>query len=104
MQLGLVRPSLTPEERRRLNNLCLYCVKAGHYEHTCPAKLRKCLSVSSVNQPNLSVSSAHIALHISLQLSGRIVSVTAIIDSGACSCFIDLFFAAQQHIPLQPKE
>lgn len=51
----------------------------------------------------MSARSAHIALPILLQFPERTLSVTTIIDSGACSCFIDLSFAAQQHIPLQPK-
>lgn len=49
MQLGLLRPSLTVEERQRRhqNYLCLYCGEPGHFVRSCPAKLRKCLSISS---------------------------------------------------------
>lgn len=105
MQLGLMRPSLSAEERlrRRQNNLCLYCGEAGHYVRSCPAKLRKCMTVTPISHPISPAQAAHLALSISFQLPGGTVPVTAIIDSGACSCFIDLTFATQQHIPLQPK-
>lgn len=105
MQLDLIHPSLTPEEcqRPQLNNLCLYCAEASHYVCICPAKPRKRLYISSGNQSPLSANSAHIALPVSCQLSGRIVSVTAIIDLGTCSCFTDLSFAVQQHISLQTR-
>lgn len=51
MQLGILRPSLTGEERqrRRMNNLCMYCGEPGHFVRTCPAKSNKCL-LSSTNQ------------------------------------------------------
>lgn len=48
--------------------------------------------------------SAHLALPVTFQLSERSVSATTIVDYQACSCFIDLMFAAQQRIPLQPKK
>ena len=40
MQLGGARPRLTPAEkqRRRQQNLCLYCGAAGHFAHLCPEK------------------------------------------------------------------
>lgn len=43
IQIGLICPALTPEEHLRLRqrNLCLYCEEAGHYVHSCPAKLLK---------------------------------------------------------------
>lgn len=106
MQLDLIHPSLIPEERQRpqLNDLCLYCAEAGHYVPICSAKPRKCLSLSSGNQSPLSANSAHIALPVSFQLSGRIMSVSAIIDLGTCSCFTDLSFAVQQHIPARYKQ
>lgn len=49
IQLGVLCPSLTGEERqrRRLNNLCMYCGEPGHYVRSCPAKLHMCLSSSA---------------------------------------------------------
>uniref|UniRef100_A0A670JN84 CCHC-type domain-containing protein n=1 Tax=Podarcis muralis TaxID=64176 RepID=A0A670JN84_PODMU len=40
MQLGAVRPCLSPAEksRRREGNLCLYCGGNGHYARSCPEK------------------------------------------------------------------
>lgn len=75
----------------------------GYYLSTYPAKWRKCLSIFPVNLPPSSASKTHLALPILFQLPEGEVSGTAIIDSGACSCFIDLTFATQQLIPLQPK-
>lgn len=106
MQLGLLRPSLTVEERqrRRQQNLCLYCGGSGHYVRSCPVKPRKSLFTTSASlTPSSLNNSAHFTIPISLQLPGRTLQTTAIIDSGACSCFVDLSFAAEHHIPLQPK-
>lgn len=105
VQLGLLRTSPAPEEcqRRQQNNLCLYCGESGHYVRNCPAKHRKCLTILPVNLPPVSSSSTHVALPISFQLPGRTIPVSAIIDSGACSCFVDLTFATQHQIPLQAK-
>lgn len=98
-------PSLSPEERlyRRQNHLCLYCGRDGHYVSSCPAKIRKCLTFLPASQSFRPTKSSHLAVQISLQLSGRVIQVPAIVDSGACSCFIDLTFALQHKIPLQPK-
>lgn len=72
---------------------------------TCPAKVRKCLPISSMCAPVSPNTASHLALSIMLQLPGRNASipVSVIIDSGACSCFIDLTFATNHHISLQPK-
>ena len=105
MQLGLIRPSLTSEERlrRRTNNLCLYCGEPGHYVRTCPAKYRKSTSLSSVHTPVVFNNSSHLAVPVLLQLPGRAIQTSAILDSGACSCFLDSSFAIQHHIPLRPR-
>lgn len=101
MQIGLIRPS-SPEVclHRRQNNLCLISREAGHYLRTCPAKTRKCSSIACNNLSSPSVSVTHFP---NFSYQKREVPVTEIIDSGACSCFIDLNFAMQQRIPLQPK-
>lgn len=51
MQLGLLRPTLTPEEkmRRRTHNLCLYCGESGHYVRACPNKMRVVLPLQCVH-------------------------------------------------------
>lgn len=103
MQLGLMRHSLSAEERlcRRKNNLWLYCREASHYVCSSPAKLPEFLSISPSNYPSPSANATHLALTISFQLIERTISVTPIIGSGACSYFIDLNFAAQQHVSRQ---
>lgn len=105
MQLGVLRPSLTQEERqrRRMNNLCLYCGEPGHYVRNCPLKLRKCLSLSSDYVAPLAKITSHLALSVLLQLPRKTLQISAIIDSGACSCFMDSSFAAKHQIPLLPK-
>ena len=105
MQLGVLRPSLTPEERqrRRVNNLCLYCGGPSHYVRNCPLKLRKCLSMSPSHTDFITQPASHLALSVSFQLPGKTLLTPAIIDSGACSCFMDSSFAAKHQIPLLPK-
>ena len=100
-----MRPVLSPEKRRRrqLGNLCLYCGEAGHYVRSCAAKHHKSLPVSPSSCVASVTSTSHLAFPVSLQLPEGPVQVTAIIDSGACSCFIDRSFAGQQGIPLQTK-
>lgn len=67
MQLGLMCPSLTPEERQcRQNNLCLYCGEAVHYVRACPAKLRKCLHVAFTVQQHILLQSREQGLSVFL--------------------------------------
>lgn len=105
MQLGLMQPALSPEERarRRQLNLCLYCGGTGHYVLNCPVKRSKCPSSVYTSLSALSANSTHIALPLSLQLQEGTIMINAIIDSGACSCFIDSNFASQHNIPLRTK-
>lgn len=95
MQLGVLRPSLTQEERQRrqANHFCLLCGEPGHYVRNCPLKLRKCLSLSTDYVTPLVKNTTHLALPLLLQLPGKTLQITAIIDSGACSCFMDSLFA-----------
>lgn len=44
--------------------------------------------------------SPHPALSILLLLPGKDIQVPAIVDSGACSCFMDSTVAAKHRIPL----
>lgn len=104
MQLGLIRSPLFPEEKLcRQQDLHFYCGVAGHYLQNCPA--RPCESVSApVTSSNFVKSnSTHLTLPLSLQLPGRCIQTQSIIDSGACSCFMDCTFAKQHQIPLQTK-
>lgn len=103
MQLGFMRPSLSSEERLhcRQNNLYLYCGEPGHYVRMCPAKMYMCLSISPGNLSPLSASTNHLALSLLFQLPEGAISVNTIV--GPCSYFIDLTFAVQQCISLQPK-
>ena len=106
MQLGVMRPTLPPEERirRRQLNLCLYCGEAGHYVYNCPVKIRKFRSSIPGNISAITTNPNHLALILSLQLPGKTVSVNAIVDSGACSCFIDSSFADMHNIPVRTKD
>lgn len=70
---------------------------------TCPAKLHKCFSISLALTPALLNSTSHLAVSIFLQLPGGNTQATAIIDSGACSGFMDLSFATRYHVPLRPR-
>lgn len=77
--------------------------EAGHYVCSCPAKPHKCLSFSPSSYSSPPANTTHLSLSISFQLLEGTATVTAIIDSGACSCFIDLNSAYQQLIPLRPR-
>lgn len=107
MQIGLICPALSPEEclHCRQRNLYLYCGEAGHYVRSCPAKLRKCPTIprAPTHLSSLSAQATHLTLLLSFQLLKGTVLVKAIIDSGACSCFMDLPSATQQHFLLQSK-
>lgn len=61
------------------------------------------MPVSTGAVPAVPNNASHLTLSISLQLPGRSILVFNIIDSGACSCFMDLSFAVQCEIPLQPR-
>lgn len=78
MQLGLLQPSLTPEERmrRRTHNLCLYCGEQGHFVRTCPNKIRKCLTSSSSCASVLPKSGNHLTISVVLQLPGKNIPVS----------------------------
>ena len=106
MQIGLIRSSLTPEERqrRRQANLCLYCGASGHFLRNCPVRPSKCCSRSVPNCQVSEPSPAHLILPVSLQVAEERIQLTAIIDSGACSCFLDCTLAAKLGVPLQAKE
>ena len=71
---------------------------------SCPAKLRKSLFLSFVHLPAFPKNcSTHLAVSVVFQLPGRNIPVHAIIDSGACSGFLDQSFATRHRIPLRSK-
>lgn len=80
-----------------------YCGELGHYVRSCPNKTCKSLPTSPKYASTLPKPATHLALSIILQLPEQDLPVSVIIDSGAYSCFIDLTFAANHHIPLQSK-
>lgn len=105
MQIGLVRSSLTPEERqrRRQANLCLYCGGVGHFLRNCPVRPSKSYPRSPTNCQVSGPSLSHLLLPVSLQVAEGEVRLLAIIDSGACSCFLDLSLAKRLGVPLHNK-
>lgn len=46
----------------------------------------------------------YVPLSVSLQLAEKEICLPAIIDFGACSCFLDAASAQRLHIPLLPKK
>lgn len=105
MQLGLVRAPLTSEERqrRRQSNLCLYCGGAGHFLRSCPIRPSKFLQPRLMNYLDNDAPKSYVMLSVSLQLPEGESRLPAIIDSGACSCFMDAALARSLRIPLQTK-
>lgn len=103
MQIGLMRSTLTPEERMRRQqaNLCLYCDSLGHVLRNCPVRPSKFLSSRPTCASVTGSSPAYIILLISLQVAEGEVKFRAIVDSGAC--FLDLTLAKKLQIPLRPK-
>lgn len=96
MQFGLIQPPLTSEERqrRRQSNLCLYCGGAGHFLRNCPIRPSKFFQPKTMTYQDNNTSKSYVMLFISLQLpEGH--HLPAIIDSGACSCFMDAALARE---------
>lgn len=105
MLLGLVRAPLTTEERlrRRQGNLCLYCGGSGHFLRSCPVRPSKSYPQSTINHQVSGFSQTYVTLFVSLQLPEKEAHLPAIVDSGACSCFLDASLTASLHIPLITK-
>lgn len=70
---------------------------------TCPIKSYK----SVPHQPHMMLlperDQLHVPLPLQLQLSGKTILVSAIIDSGACSCFVDSAFLTLHQLPVCNK-
>uniref|UniRef100_A0A8C5M7Z7 Gypsy retrotransposon integrase-like protein 1 n=1 Tax=Leptobrachium leishanense TaxID=445787 RepID=A0A8C5M7Z7_9ANUR len=108
MQIGLVRGHLPPEElaRRKSNQLCLYCGKPNHTIRDCPSKNgpRNGKKENTSTNNFLNFSSLHLSILLSLQWNDHPVSVSAMVDSGASSCFMDFTLATSLGIPYVNKK
>lgn len=123
MQIDSIRRGITMQEkeRRRIENLCLYCGDSGHYAINCPNKLRRTVAatdvkdieqISSIAQsvsPVLEKSNliqappTHFMISIQLSDGANNISCSAMLDSGAGGNFMDIGFAQDHHIELRNK-
>ncbi len=101
MQLGFTH--LTPEERERRmqNHLCLYCGQSGHMKSSCP--VRPSSSSQSVSvQAKYTTSASSFKLPVQLIIQDKVITTTALLDSGAARNFISYEFASQCKLRLTP--
>lgn len=101
MQLGFTH--LTPEERERRmqNHLCLYCGQSGHMKTSCP--VRPSSSSQSVSvQAKYTTSASSFKLPVQLIIQDKVITTTALLDSGAARNFISYEFASQCKLRLTP--
>ncbi len=102
MQINTSRLTQEEKERRRSQNLCLYCGGAGHFRVNCPSRppLRDVapvsLTIDSLN-PNSCVS-----VLLEFIINGQVVSTPALIDSGAAGNFMSRDYAMHHKIALIP--
>uniref|UniRef100_A0A8C5WGV9 CCHC-type domain-containing protein n=1 Tax=Leptobrachium leishanense TaxID=445787 RepID=A0A8C5WGV9_9ANUR len=107
MEIGLRRGPLSPAERnrRRTQNLCLYCGQPGHLLRVCPTRPPR-PSEGGKNHPTVTSlqgvvgsASTHLAIPVTLQWGDRSINVNAIIDSGAWNNFFDSSLATSLSVP-----
>ncbi|SAL96232.1 hypothetical protein, partial, partial [Absidia glauca] len=99
---------LTNEERERRmkNRLCLYCGKPGHVVNQC---LRKPNSPPrrpqhiSHTAPDLHLRQEHFTLRVTIAFDQSSITVPALIDTGAHSCFMSEALVKQNNIPCKKK-
>uniref|UniRef100_A0A670K9R6 CCHC-type domain-containing protein n=1 Tax=Podarcis muralis TaxID=64176 RepID=A0A670K9R6_PODMU len=119
MQLGAVRPRLSPAEksRRREGNLCLYCGGSGHYARSCPEKRQPqgnrqplvadgpgYLGSQTAQNGAAPIELQHLMVPVHLYPPGGPWILThALVDSGATRSYMDAAFAAQHRVPLRNK-
>uniref|UniRef100_A0A670JY50 CCHC-type domain-containing protein n=1 Tax=Podarcis muralis TaxID=64176 RepID=A0A670JY50_PODMU len=110
MQLGAVRPRLSPAEksRRREGNLCLYCGRSGHYARSCPEKRQPqgnrqtpvadgpgYLGSQTAQNGAAPIELQHLMVPVHLYPPGGPWILThALVDSGATRSYMDAAFAA----------
>lgn len=95
IQLDIVCPALTTEERLCLDRLTFASTvgETGHFISSCPIRPRKPTPRTPVYFQVAKSSSAHVTLSVTLLVTGEEVHLQAILNSGACSCFLDLALA-----------
>ncbi|KAM9312122.1 NXPE family member 3-like [Gastrophryne carolinensis] len=106
MQLGTIRAALSQEGRlhQRQLNLCMYCGNPGHYQANCPIRQAvKNKSITLVKSTLLPLSGPHVSVPLTLKFPGGMIKTRAMIDSGTCSCFMDLEFAQTHSIPCEVR-
>ncbi|CAG8492464.1 4253_t:CDS:2 [Cetraspora pellucida] len=112
MQIDFARlKPLSEEEKRRhhANNLCLYCGDSGYIVRRCPKKdnsRQHRIDAIAVTQETLIAvdSTKALTFLIKLQFPNRAnLLTTALIDSGASSCFLDTTLAQEHSILIIKK-
>ncbi len=101
MQLGFTHLTQEEREHRMQNQLCLYCGQAGHMKISCPVRLLSSSRSVSVNSRSIT-SASSIKLPVKLFIRDKIITKTALIDSGAAGNFISHDFALQHKLKLTP--
>ncbi|KAH7306614.1 hypothetical protein KP509_22G022100 [Ceratopteris richardii] len=112
MQIDVTRfQSLTSEEKqRRANKLCLYCGNLGHIAVNCSNKRTNSRIAATLPdhdiRKGLIIPTTPIETclaPIKLIMSKKTLSLTALVDSGASSCFIDEGLVKKHGIPILRK-
>uniref|UniRef100_A0A8C5R0W1 ribonuclease H n=1 Tax=Leptobrachium leishanense TaxID=445787 RepID=A0A8C5R0W1_9ANUR len=112
MEIGTIKGPLSSSERdrRRTQNLCLYCGQPGHLLRGCPTRPprpsergKSHLTIASL-QSVVGSASTHLTIPVTLQWGDRSVDLNAIIDSGASNSFFDLSLATSLAVPTQLKK
>ncbi|CAG8757098.1 23693_t:CDS:2, partial [Cetraspora pellucida] len=104
MQIDAIkyRPlSAEEKERRRANNLCLYCEEPGHMARNCFNKSNTQPKIDTIVFPKGFLGKEQPQSHLP---KGHKVNILALIDSGASACFLDITFAKKHNISFQKKE
>ncbi len=99
MQLGFTHITSEERERRMQNQLCLYCGQAGHVKISCP--VRPSTSSRSVSD-HVTTSPSSIKLPVKIIIQDKVISTTALIDSGAAGNFVSLELVQQHKLKLTP--
>ncbi len=101
MQVGMTHLTSEERERRRRENLCLYCGLPGHMRISCPT--RPTSRGSSLVSANSSILST-LEVPVTIMFENSQFDSLALIDSGAAGNFIDINFAKAHSLPLIPCE
>ncbi len=97
MQVGVTHLTSEERERRRRENLCLYCGLHGHMRISCPT--RPAYRGSSLVSSNPSTLST-LEVPVTIMFDNSQFDSLALIDSGAVGNFIDVNFAKAHSLPL----